>query len=168
MREQMPPVSMKVLALGLLLLTVVCSAVSAQSVWTNTAGRAFTARLAELTDTRATFVMTDGVTNVLALGALDVASQATARRVRQLPEIPGILRATFDLCSRDLRRVRYMHEDGRLDDAALADARRKLLAGFRAMFDKHGLPAESYPALERRLLNAAAAEVSPETQSATP
>jgi hypothetical protein len=101
------------------------------------------------------------VTNVLALGALDAASQATARRIRQLPEIPGVLRATFDLCSRDLRRVRYLHEDGRLDDAAHADARRRLLAGFRAMFEKHGLPAATYPALERRLLNAAAAEAPP-------
>ena len=127
MREQTPIVSTAALAFGLLLLTAACFAARAQSVWTNTAGRAFTARLAELSDSRATFVMADGVTNVLALSALDAASQATARRVRQLPEIPAVLRATFDLCSRDLRRVRYMHEDGRLDDTAFADARRKLL-----------------------------------------
>ncbi len=154
-----PPWSTSALALSLLFLaTLACPAARAQTVWTNTAGRPFTARLTALTDTHATFVMADGVTNVLALGALDAASQATARRVRQLPEIPGTLQATFALCSRDLRRVRYLHEEGRLDDAELADARRKLLAGFRAMFDKHGLPPESYPALERRLLNSAEAE----------
>ena len=160
MRGRTPRVAVKALVLGLLL-TTACAAARAQSVWTNTAGRAFTARLVALIDARATFVMADGVTNVLALGALDAASQATARRIRQLPEIPGVLRATFDLCSRDLRRVRYLHEDGRLDDAAHADARRRLLAGFRAMFEKHGLPAATYPALERRLLNAAAAEAPP-------
>lgn len=141
-------------SLWLPLLLFTATATLAQSVWTNAAGRAFTARLETLTDTHATFVMADGVTNVLSLSALDAACQTTARRVRQLPEIPDILRATFDQCSRDLRRVRFLHEDARLDNAAYADARRKLLAGFRVMFDKHDLPAESYPALERRLLNA--------------
>ncbi len=144
----MPP------ALTLIALLCVHLAAHGQSVWTNTAGRAFTAELVELTDAHAFFAMPDGSTNRLAVGALHPASQATARSALQLPEIPDAIRATFNLTARELRRIRYQHEDGKIDAAAYADFRRKLLTGFRAMYTRHDLPEENRAALERRLLNA--------------
>ena len=143
------------------LLLVGAGAAEAQTIWTNTAGHAFTARLEGLTDTRATFVMGDGATNVLALSALDAASQATARQVRQLPEIPAVLRATFALCARDLKRSYNLYLDRRLDEADYASTQRKILAGFHAMYVKHGLPSTAYAPLEHRLLNSVKTAASP-------
>lgn len=130
-----------------------CGDVKAQTVWTNTAGRSFKARLEHLSDAQATFVMADGTTNVLALGALDPASQATARRAGRLPDVPDVLRATFTLCARDLRRADNLYADQRLDKAEYAATRRKILAGFHAMYVKHALPPTAYAALEQRLIN---------------
>lgn len=128
-----------------------------QRVWTNAAGRAFSAELVELSDQRAVFVMTDGTTNHLSVTALHPGSQATARAQWQLPVIPDVLRATFNLTAAELRRIRYQHEDGKLDAAAYAEFQRRLLNGFRTMYERHGLPAEARVALEQRLLNAALA-----------
>lgn len=136
-----------VLGIGML-----CGPAVAQTrMWTNTAGRAFSARLATLTDTHATFVMPDGVTNVLALTALDPGSQAAARLAANRPRIPESMHGTFDLCAGYLRRLRYQHADGLLDAAAYADARRRILAGFRGMYRTHGLPERDYALLERHL-----------------
>ena len=127
----------------------------AQNYWTNTAGRAFSAKLIELTDTHATFVMAaSGETNKLAIGALSPASQAIARRISQLPEIPNCLQSTFNICSQDLKRICNLHADGRLDDQQYSKAQGKILSGFYAMFKKHNLPVEQYPALKARLLSA--------------
>ena len=144
---------MRLLPICAILFTLTGGDVNAQAVWTNTAGRVFKARLEGLTDTQVTFVMEDGKTNVIALGALDTASQAAARRAGQLPEIPAVLRATFDLCVRDMRRADTLFADQRLDEAEYAATRRKILAGFHAMYVKHALPATAYSALEQRLLD---------------
>ncbi len=139
-----------------LLLLLICPSGSAgRKTWTNTAGRSFSARLADLSDTHATFVMTDGTINVLAVTALHPDSQAKARKFRELPVIPDILLATFEINQQYLRRVRQLYEEGRLDAAEYADARRRLLNGFRYMYRKHNLPEYDYPSLEKRLLNAA-------------
>ncbi len=144
---------MRLLSICVMFLSLLCGDVRAQSVWTNTAGRIFKAHLEGLTDTQATFVMVDGSTNVIALGALDMPSQATARRVKQLPEIPAVLRATFELCMRDLKRVENLYADQRLGEVEYAATRRKLLAGFQAMYVKHALAEPAYAALEQRLLD---------------
>ncbi len=138
----------------LIALLFVCSDVCCQSVWTNTAGHAFAAELVGLTDSHALFVMPDGATNRLAVGALHPGCQATARKVFQLPEIPDAIRATFNLTAQELRRIRFQHEDGKLDGAAYADFRRRLLNGFRLMYEQHELPREDLAALEQRLNNA--------------
>jgi len=124
-----------------------------QGVWTNTAGHAFKAELVHLTDAHALFTMSDGTTNRLALVALHPACQATARKLFQLPEIPEVMRATFNLTAQELRRITYQHEDGKLDAAAYADFRRRFLNGFRTMYARHELPEENLAALEQRLLN---------------
>jgi len=142
------------LTLTLTALLCIHTSVLGQSLWTNTAGRAFTAELVELTDTHAFFAMADGATNRLAIGALHPDSQTTARKLFQLPKIPDAIRATFDLTVQELRRIRYQHEDGKLDGAAYADFRRRLLNGFRVMYEQHELPREDLAALEQRLNNA--------------
>ena len=124
----------------------------AQNCWTNTAGRAFSAELAELTDTHATFVMASGETNKLAIGALCPASQSIARSICQLPEIPNCLKPTFNICAQDLKRIDNLHADGHLDDQQYSDAREKILLGFYSMFIKHKLSAEQYTSVKFRLL----------------
>ena len=136
------------------LLFCLCLRAQEKTVWTNTAGRSFTARLVTLTDTHALFAMPDGGSNRLAVTALHPACQRAARHAFQLPEIPATLRATFNLTVDELRRIRFQHEDGRLDETAHADFQRRLLNGFRLMYARHGLPDEERPALEQRLLNA--------------
>jgi hypothetical protein len=140
---------------GIVLLIGSCA--YGQTVWTNAAGRAFRAELVELDDRRVVFVMGDGTTNNLSISALHPESQAAARTQRQLPVIPDVLLATFDLTAAELRRIRYQHEDGKLDAVAHAEFQRRLLNGFRTMYERHGLPEEARVVLEQRLLNAALA-----------
>ncbi len=129
--------------------------VSASNVWTNAAGRAFSARLDSMTDTHLVLVLEDGSRHTLALTALDPASQATARRIANLPVIPVALRSTFQACAQQLRRAAIQHEDGRLTDAGYADMRRRIRNAFRTFYDRHKLPPEDYDALEQRLLRTA-------------
>jgi hypothetical protein len=140
--------------LTLTALLLLCASAHGRNVWTNTAGRAFTAELAALTDSHALFVMPGGATNRLALAALHPACQTTARKMFQLPEIPDVIRATFNLTAQELRRIRYQHQDGKIDAAAYADFHRRVLNGFRTMYTRHELPEENLAALEQRLLNA--------------
>ncbi len=125
------------------------------NVWTNAAGRAFSARLDSMTDTHVVLILEDGSRHTLALAALDPASQATARRIANLPAIPVALRSTFAACGQQLRRAAIQHEDGRLTDTEYADMRRRVLSAFRTFYDRHKLPPEDYDALEQRLLRTA-------------
>ena len=142
----------KGVALGVVVL-VWWSIANSQQCWTNTAGRAFSAELIALTDTYATFVTSTGETNKLAVGALSPSSQAIARSICQLPKIPNSLQPTFNICAKDLKRICNLHADGRLDDQQYSKAQGKILSGFYAMFKKHNLPVEQYPALKARLLS---------------
>jgi hypothetical protein len=133
----------------------ICCHALCDTTWTNTAGRVFNAKLVELTDQQATFVMTDGTTNRIAITALSPECQAVARRLFQLPAIPPVIRPTFDLTVSELRRIHYQYTNGKLDAITYNDFQRRFLNGFRTMYIHHQLPQEQLPALEERLLNSA-------------
>jgi hypothetical protein len=142
----------KIVFLNLFLMGV-ATWVVAQNCWTNTAGHAFSAELISLTDTHATFVMYTGETNTLAVGALCPVSQAIARDVSQLPEIPDRLKPTFNICRQDLKRLANLNADGRLNIRQYSEAQEKILLAFHTMCKKHDLSEEQYPALKARLLS---------------
>ena len=119
----------------------------------STAGRAFQAELADMTETHALFVMLDGITNRLALGALNPGSRESARQLLGMPQIPACLIATFNLSRKDLTRIANLQADGRLDELQRVAARATILAGFKAMYQQHKLPPADYAPLEARLLS---------------
>lgn len=138
---------------GFIFLLAVCAgSVSAQTCWTNTAGHAFHAELVELTDRQAIFVMSTGETNTLGITALSPASEGLARSLYQLAEIPDGFQSTFNICQQDLIRIHNLYLDDRLNAQQRAEARNRILLGFKAMYQKHDLPPENYAALKIRLL----------------
>ena len=141
--------------IGLIVLCLIgmLQSVVAQNCWTNTAGRAFQAELASMTETHALFVMQDGTTNRLALAALNEGSRESARHLLGMPQIPACLIATFNLCRKDLSRINNLKADGLLDEPQWFAARAKILAGFKAMYQQHKLLPADYAPLEARLLS---------------
>lgn len=126
---------------------------AAQECWTNTAGHAFRAELAGMTDSYALFVMEDGTTHRLALAALDPASQQTVRKVSGMAEIPQCMLPTFRLCRNNLQNIENLYADKRMNAKQRIEAREKILLGFMAMYRKHKLPSEKYSLLQSRLLS---------------
>ena len=125
------------------------AAVAAADMWTNRAGRVFSARLVAVDDAGATFVFPeDGATNTLPLAKLSKDSRRRACDLFDFAPVPPRLAATFNRAVSDLKRIRDLQEDGVLTAEKAAQRRASVIKVFSDICREKGM----YPEIIDRLV----------------
>ena len=125
------------------------AAVAAADMWTNRAGRVFSARLVAVDDAGATFVFPeDGATNTLPLAKLSKGSRRRACDLFDFAPVPPRLAATFNRAVSDLKRIRDLQEDGVLAAEKAAQRRASVIKVFSDICREKGM----YPEIIDRLV----------------
>ena len=125
------------------------AAVAAADMWTNRAGRVFSARLVAVDDAGATFVFPeDGATNTLPLAKLSKDSRRRACDLFDFAPVPPRLAATFNRAVSDLKRIRDLQEDGVLAAEKAAQRRASVIKVFSDICREKGM----YPEIIDRLV----------------
>ena len=128
------------------------AAVAAADMWTNRAGRVFSARLVAVDDAGATFVFPeDGATNTLPLAKLSKDSRRRACDLFDFAPVPPRLAATFNRAVSDFRRIKDMQEDGLLTAEKAAERRAAVIRVFSDICRERGVEPVTIERLLRRL-----------------
>ena len=133
-------------------LAISCSAAFAADVWTNRAGRVFSARLISVDDISARFVFPeDGATNALQLSKLHPDSAKEACRRFGFVPLPPRFAAMFNKAREDLARIENLVEDGLLTSAQARERKNAVLKAFAGFCREKGCSAETVAGLAERL-----------------
>ena len=128
------------------------AAVAAEDMWTNRAGRVFSARLVAVDDAGATFVFPeDGATNTLQLAKLSKDSRRRACDLFDFAPVPPRLAATFNRAVSDLKRIRDLQEDGVLTAEKAIRRRDAVIRVFSDICRERGVEPVTIERLLRRL-----------------
>ena len=128
------------------------AAVAAADMWTNRAGRVFSARLVAVDDADATFVFPeDGATNTLPLAKLSKGSRRRACDLFDFAPVPPRLAATFNRAVSDLKRIRDLQEDGVLTAEKAIQRRDAVIKVFSDICRERGVEPGTVERLVRRL-----------------
>ena len=128
------------------------AAVAAADMWTNRAGRVFSARLVAVDDADATFVFPeDGATNTLPLAKLSKGSRRRACDLFDFAPVPPRLAATFNRAVSDLKRIRDLQEDGVLTAEKAIQRRDAVIRVFSDICRERGVEPVTIERLLRRL-----------------
>ena len=129
-----------------------CSAAIAADVWTNRAGRVFSARLISVDDVSAKFVFPeDGATNALQLSKLHPDSAKEACRRLGFVPLPPRFAAMFNKACEDFARIEDLVEDGLLTPTQARERKNAVLKAFAGFCREKGCPAETAAGLAERL-----------------
>ena len=128
------------------------AAVAAADMWTNRAGRVFSARLVAVDDADATFVFPeDGATNTLPFAKLSKGSRRRACDRFDFAPVPPRLAATFNRAVSDLKRIRDLQEDGVLTAEKAIRRRDAVIRVFSDICRERGVEPVTIERLLRRL-----------------
>ena len=123
-------------------------------VFTNAVGAVFAATLLSVGDVGLTVVFPeDGSTNTLAFSQLSPESARAVCETAGYARIPPSLAATFSLARRDLLKIDALLADGRLDAAAAAERRERVVAAFVRTCREKNVGEEEAARLRARLVS---------------
>ena len=146
-----------------------CSAVLVADVWTNRAGKVFSARLLSVDDAHARFVFPeDGATNALQLSKLHPDSVKEVCRRLGFVALPPRFAAMFNRACEDFARIENLVEDGLLTPDQARNRKNAVLKAFVGFCCEKGCSAEIAAGLSSRIETGRTSSSTPETQGARP